>query len=39
MGRISIGGMVRDHNEDLIYGYSTPFVHGSNNQAKIEDAT
>ncbi|KAM3204526.1 hypothetical protein P3L10_027935 [Capsicum annuum] len=37
-GKIGAGGIIRDHNRDLIYAYATPLGQGTNNQAEVESA-
>lgn len=37
-GKIVAGGIIRDHNGDLIYAYATPSGQGTNNQAEVEAA-
>lgn len=37
-GKISAGGMIRDHKGDLIYAYAAPLGQGTNNQAEVEAA-
>ncbi|WMV32839.1 hypothetical protein MTR67_026224, partial [Solanum verrucosum] len=38
LGKIGVGGILRDSNGNLLFAYSTPLGEGTNNQAEVEVA-